>query len=81
MCLENHMQQYLFIMDGYNNHMIVNFIAFCMGYLINLFILFLHTSHLLQLLNVGVFALLKCAFIKEIDAVFQLNSGHILRAN
>ena len=47
-------------MDGHNSHMIVNFITFDMEYLIDLFILSPHTSHLLQLLDVGVFSLLKC---------------------
>ena len=70
MCLEDYMQQYLFIMDGYSSHMTANFIVFCIEYLINLFILFLHILHLLQLFDVGVFAPLKCALIEKIDVVF-----------
>ena len=61
--------------------MIVNFIAFCMEYLIDLFILFPHILHLLQLLDVSVFVLLKHALVEKIDAIFQLNFGRSLRAN
>ena len=64
------MKQNLYIMDGYNNYMTANFIAFCIKYLINFFILFLHTLHLLQLLDIDVFMSLKCALAEETDAVF-----------
>ena len=57
-------------MDGYSSYMAANFIAFCMEYLINLFILFLHTLHLLQLFDVDVFTLLKCTLVEKIDAIF-----------
>ena len=70
MCLEDHTQQYLFIMDSHNSHIIINFITFCMEYLIDLFILFPHTLHLLQLFNVNIFAPLKCTLIEETDAIF-----------
>ena len=69
-CFEDHMQRHLFIMDGYSSYMIANFIAFCMEYLIDLFILFLHILHLFQLFDVGVFAPLKCILVEEIDVVF-----------
>ena len=61
--------------------MIVGFIAFCLKYLIDLFILFLHILHLLQLLDVSVFAPLKCALVEEIDIVFRFNSSRILHAD
>ena len=54
--------------------MTANFIAFYMEYLINLFILLPHTSHLFQLLDVNIFALLKHTLTKKINAVFQFNS-------
>ena len=57
-------------MNNYNNYITANFIAFCMEYLIDLFILFLHISHLFQLFDVGVFVLLKCVLIEKIDIVF-----------
>ena len=75
------MQQHLFIMNNYNSHMTANFIAFCMKYLIDLFILLPHILHLFQPLDISIFALLKRALIKETDVVFWLNFGCILRAN
>ena len=68
-------------MDGHSNHIIVNIIAFCMTYLIDLFILFLHTSHLFQPLDVGVFAPLKCALAEETDTIFRFDSNRILHAD
>ena len=70
MRLEDHTQWCLFIMDSYSSYMIANFIVFCMEYLIDLFILFLYILHLFQLLDVGVFVLLKYILIEETDAVF-----------
>ena len=43
-----------------------------MEYLIDLFILFPHILHLLQLFDVGVFALLKHVLIEKIDVFFDL---------
>ena len=70
MCLKNYMQWHLLIMDSYNNYMTANFIAFCMKYLINLFILFLHILYLFQLFDVNVFVLLKYVLTEEINAIF-----------
>ena len=64
-------------MDGYSSYKIANFIAFYMEYLIDLFILFFYISHLLQPLDVGVFSLLKCALVNEIDTIVIFNSNHI----
>ena len=68
-------------MDGHNSYIIVNFIVFCMKYLIDLFILFLHILHLFQLFNVNVFAPLKCALAEKIDTIFRLDSNCILCVN
>ena len=70
MCPKNHTQQHLFIMDGHNSHIIANFIAFCMEYLINLLILLPHILHLLQPLDINIFAPLKRALAEETNAVF-----------
>ena len=56
---KNLTQQHLFIINSHNSYMTINFITFCMKCLINLCILLPHTSHLIQLLNVGIFAPLK----------------------
>ena len=68
-------------MDGYNSYMIVNFIVFCMKYLIVLFILFLFISLLFQLFDVGVFAPLKYVLVEEIDIIINFNFNCISRAN
>ena len=61
--------------------MIVNFIAFYMKYLINLFILFLHILHLFQPLNVNIFVPLKCILAEEINIIFKFNFNCISCAN
>ena len=48
-----------------------------MKHVIDLFILFPHTSHLLQLFNVNVFAPFKHTLTKEIDKFFKLDSNWI----
>ena len=78
---EDHTQRRLLIMDGHSSHMTANFIAFCMEYLIDLLILPPHISHLLQLLDVSIFALLKRTLAEETDAVFRLDFGRISRAD
>ena len=70
MYFKNYTQQHLFIMDNYNSYIIVNFIAVCMEYLIDLFILFLHILHLFQLFDLSIFVPLKCALIEKINAIF-----------
>ena len=61
--------------------MTANFIAHCIKYLINLLILPPHTSHLLQLLDVGVFAPFKRILAKKTDALLRLNLNRISRIN
>ena len=69
----------LLIMDGYSSHVTTTVIVFCMQNAINLFIMPPHCSHLLQLLDVGVFAPLKCALNKKTDAFNQYDSSCISR--
>ena len=57
--------------------MIINFIAYCMKHAINLFILFLHTSHLLQSFDVSIFAPFKHVLTEEIDKFFRFDFGWI----
>ena len=68
-------------MDGYNSYMTANFIVHCMKHAIDLFILFPHTSHLLQPLDVNMFAPLKHTLAEETNAVFKHDSGCILRVD
>ena len=76
---EDPSQRRLLIMDGHSSHMTANFIAYCMKHLIDLLILPPHTSHLLQPLDVSVFAPLKRALAEETDRVARLDSNRISR--
>jgi len=66
-------------MDGHSSQITANVIAFCIENAIDLLILPPHTSHLLQPLDVGVFAPLKRALALETDATMRLDSPRISR--
>ena len=68
-------------MNDHSSHMTINFITFCMEYLIDLLILSLYTSHLFQLLDVGVFAPLKRVLIKKIDIISRFDYNRISHAD
>ena len=63
-------------MDGHGSHTTANVIAHCMEHAIDLLILPPHTPHVLQPLDVSVFAPLKRALA---DAVSRVDSGRIQR--
>jgi hypothetical protein len=69
----------LLIMDGHSSHITANVIAFCMRNSIDLLILPPHCSHILQPLDVDVFAPLKRALAFETDATLRLDTGRIPR--
>jgi hypothetical protein len=69
----------LLIMDGHSSHITANVIAFCMQRAIDLMILPPHCSHILQPLDVGVFAPLKRALASETDAALRLDTGRMSR--
>ena len=71
--------QRLLIMDGHGSHITANMIAFCMTNVIDLLIMPPYCSHVLQPLDVGVFAPLKRALASETDARCRLDSGRIQR--
>ena len=68
------------IMDRHSSHITANMIAYYIQHAIDLLILPLHMSHVLQPLNVSVFSLLKHALAAETDAASQLNPSYILYA-
>ena len=70
----------LLIMDGHGSHITANVISYCMQHAIDLLILPPHTSHVLQPLDVSVFAPLKRGLAAETDAVSKLDYGRIQRA-
>jgi len=69
----------LLVMDCHSSHVTANVIAICMESAIDLLILPPHTSHILQPLDVGVFAPLKRALAAETDAALRLDAGRIPR--
>ena len=66
-------------MDNHSSHITANVITFCMQNAIDLLIMPPHCSHLLQPLDVDVFAPLKRALSKETDAINQYDSSRISR--
>jgi hypothetical protein len=63
---EDPLAQRLLIMDGHSSHITANVIAFCMRNAVDMLILPPHTSHMLQPLDVGVFAPLKRTLASEL---------------
>jgi DDE superfamily endonuclease len=72
-------QPRLLIADGHGSHIRADFIAHCMENDIDLLIMPPHCSHLLQPLDVGVFAAFKRAHSNETDATSQLSTQRISR--
>ena len=64
-------------MDGYGSYITANVIAHYMKHAIDLLILLLYTSHILQPLDISVFALLKRTLAKETDTVSRVDYGRI----
>jgi hypothetical protein len=72
--------QRLLIADGHGSHIQGDFIACCMENKIDLLIMPPHYSHILQLLDVGVFAMFKQFHTIETHAISQLSSQLIPHA-
>ena len=66
-------KQRLLIVDGHGSHIRADFIAYCIKNSIDLLTMPFYYSHLLQPLNIRVFAIFKRAYSGETDAVFKLN--------
>lgn len=69
----------MLIMDGHSSHVTAKVISFCMQNAIDLLLMPPHCSHVLQPLDVSVFAPLKRALGKETDKVARLDSSRIVR--
>ena len=61
------------ICDGHDSHISARFVAYCIEKNICLFLLLLHSSHLLQPLDVGVFSLLKMAVSVDLDQLLRIS--------
>jgi hypothetical protein len=69
----------LLIADGHGSHITSDFIAYCMQNTIDLLIMPPHCSHLLQPLDVGVFASFKLRHSYETRAISRLSPQRIQR--
>ena len=69
----------LLILDGHGSHITASFIAGCINYNIDLLVLPPHTSHILQPLDISLFAPLKRALAIETDTTSRIDSGRISR--
>ena len=75
----NDIHQRLLIVDGHGSHIRADFIAHCMENKIDLLVMPAHCTHVLQPLDVGVFAAFKTAHSRETDMVSRLSSERIPR--
>jgi hypothetical protein len=73
-------RQRLLVVDGHGSHIQGDFIAYCMENKIDLLIMPPHCSHILQPLDVGVFAAFKRAHTVETHAISRLSSQRIPRS-
>ena len=65
----------LFIVDGHSSHLNMKFIDYCDAHAIILAILFSHSTHRLQPLNVTIFSFLATAYSNQIDSHIQSSQG------
>lgn len=73
------LERRLLIADGHSSHITAKVIAYAMEHAIDLLILPPHCSHILQPLDVGIFAPLKRALAAETDTIARLDPGRISR--
>ena len=67
----------LLLCDGHDSHISADFVSFCIQNRIDLLLLPPHSSHLLQPLDVGVFAPLKHAISKQISRLLRSGIGRV----
>ena len=66
----------LLILDGHASHLTAEVIEYCIEHTIELLVLPPHTSHILQPLDVAVFAPLKTALAQEMDEIARASGGY-----
>jgi hypothetical protein len=67
----------LLILDGYSSYITPEFDLFCKEHLIITLCIPLHSSHLLQLLDVGCFAVLKQSYGRQIEGYMRNGVNYI----
>jgi len=68
---------WLLILDGYNSHHSEEFETYCQEHNIITLYIPLHSSHLLQPLDINYFTPLKKAYNRQIKQLMQMNITHI----
>ena len=67
----------LLVVDGHGSHVTVPFIRFCIDHEILVLLLPLHSSHLTQPLDVGIFSPLKRRMSEELDKILRYGFSNI----
>src|ERR1700722_5588139 len=67
----------LFILDGYGSHSTPDFDLFCSEHSIITLCMPLHLSHLLQLLDVSCFSVVKRLYSQQIEGYMRVGLNHI----
>ena len=62
----------LLILDGHGSHITPEFNQYCLDHSIIMVCMPLHSSHLLQLLDVDCFSILKCSYRKHVETLMNL---------
>ncbi len=69
----------MLILDGYNSHYSYKFEYYCKKNNIIIFYIPLHSSHLLQPLDIGCFNILKQSYGKEVENFIRSYINHIIK--
>src|SRR5438552_649665 len=70
----------LLICDGHDSHCTADFLAHCIEYKILLFLLILHSSHIIQPLDAGLFRVVKLKLSEYIAPILKLGAAKIQKS-
>ena len=79
--MKNPDEKRLLIVDGHNSHFSIDFLHFCETNQIELFCLPPHTTHILQPLDVGLFAPLQSYYGRRVEQHLRLTGEAITKRN
>ena len=69
----------MLIIDGHENHIFIKFDKYCKFNKIVIVSMFVHSFHLLQLLNIGLYLFLKFVYGCQINFFIQVSINHITK--
>ena len=79
--MRNPDEKRLLVVDGHNSHFSLDFLQFCSNNQIELFCLLPHTTHILQPLDVGLFAPLQAFYSRRVEDHLCLTGEAITKRN